>query len=504
MMVKRSTHAPGAAAWAVTLTLAVILATASPVWAASHSSPSAQPAPAGDEPGFYITADRVVAKGVSLSLLPEGLNDPFGIIVRFQEAWVDNLAITEDLGDEAGRPTWVQISSDGTAHITQQAMRTDLFSLIASLEAPSGDPIGYLLELLGGAAQGKLVLRNVAMRVLRADVGHGEIPAMRVRYVQDPSQLRDWDRILRSREQSRGFWARYRSLDKYPRGREQPQPSQLPGEVSGLLACVQQALGIDAGQLLGQLAVVDPAGVASEVERQLRGLLATHPQAALACLPDTLSQLSRGEQGAGQQSPAGEGSVTPPKGTLPELPLPVLPKPPTLPITPPPVQDLADCVVDALNGLLHEPGRLQALTRGLDELAVWLDGLCRAGLASGDGKATDLLPATLQQVLGTGLLDETIARAVANLLAGLHASGGVNTGGGAQGPSGSDSGPAGVLQGVASAAGGVVGSAVDAGGAAVNGTLEVVNGVVSGVTDALKATGQAVRSFLKKVTDPRN
>lgn len=450
----------GAAVWAALLAWAVATAAAGPAWAASHGASPAQQQQqqqqgqaASDELGFFITADRVVARGVHVEPAPGGPDHPFGVIVRFDEAWVDNLAITEDLSDEVGRPTWVQITSDGTAHVTDQAMRTDLFSLIASSEIPPGeDPIGYLLELLSGAAEGKIVFRNVAMRVLRAEVGHGEIPLMRARYVSDPSQLRHWDRIQRSSQQSRALWARYGSLEGY---RRDGVASPLPGPAGDLLACVQRALGIDPGRLLEGLTATDPARLAAELERRLRELLARDPRAAQACLPGAGSGPASGTAQGPAQPGTGRRPGTPP----PAIALPPLPPVPVLPVAPQPVRDLLDCVVDALNGLVKEPPRLERVTGSLEALGAWLAGTCEESLAATGGPVQETLRATLARALEADRLVDPVAGLVAGLLARPVGPAGASgssepTGAGADAGVGRSIGA--VLGGVGQAVGGVV------------------------------------------------
>ena len=410
---------------------------------------AASPAPASLEDllvpdrYFIVTADEMVGRGASVMPVTEPGAGPFEVIVRFESAEIHNLALTQDLSQ--GSPLYLQITSSGVARVTDTAMRTDLLSLIGTIPgaAQAADPIQFVLDLLESGGQVTLRVRDMGMRATWMHTGTAVLPGAVMRFVTDPADLAQRDRIQRVERQAAMLHGKYRDLDDLRRDRQQQEragllpglpggdlplpglpgpglpsaplpdlplpkpripappvpPLPLPEEARDLVACLEEALPKDPLSLLDLSALRQ-----GDLEGAVAPLRDLNPQAVAGCLADEPAPEAPETPAAAPAEPGESGADQP------ALPLPVQPALPDL-------SPALACVA----------GSLDLAERDLEPLAgdssltatELLDGLVDLGLA----EARSVPSVALQLAGDCGRYWPDLADLAGSLLGGTGSSG---------------------------------------------------------------------------------
>ncbi|QIA26551.1 hypothetical protein DYI95_002490 [Thermaerobacter sp. PB12/4term] len=347
---------------------------------------------------FIVTADEMVGRGASVMPVTEPGAGPFEVIVRFESAEIRNLALTQDLSQ--GSPLYLQITSQGVARVTGTAMRTDLLSLIGTIPgaARSADPVRFVLDLLESGGQVTLRVRDMGMRATWMHTGTAVLPGSVLRFVTDPAELAQRDRIQRVERQAAALHGTHRDLYDLRRDRQRqqagagpalplplpdlPLPQRpgpgippaplpdlplprpriptpdvpgvpLPPEARNLVQCLEEALDRDPLSLL-DLGALQQGDLEAALE-PLRGL---DPQAVVGCLGEEPAPAPE----AG--SPEAPDSGTTRQGSMPALPLPVQPQLPGLTPALACVAQSLDLSAGALQPLAGDPSLAAAQLLG--------------------------------------------------------------------------------------------------------------------------------------------
>ncbi|QBS37495.1 hypothetical protein E1B22_06370 [Thermaerobacter sp. FW80] len=407
---------------------AVALLALGPLAGAAGAAGAAAPGPAdlGDllvpDRYFVVTADELVGRDAVILPASGPGAGPFDVVVRFASADIRDLALTQELGRDG--PPYLQITSRGVARVTDVALRTDLLSLVGTIPGAvkATDPIAFVLDLLQRGGRVTLRVRDVGMRATWMHSGTAVLPDATLRFVHDPADLAQRERIDRVRRQADLLHRRYRDahgLDDLrgrhrssegsqrrppgaspeaapgaaqpgsgspqqpaagtgesqpaPPGPPSPPDAGLPPAARALVTCLAQRLHRD------PLPLVDLEALRQgRWDAALERLRPLDPAAVLACLGEgTGAPPPDGGTSDGASRHAGggaeDGAVPPPQRSLP-------PRDPLLPELGPPLTCVAGALDRPVRDLAPLAGR--ALRTGVDLLAALVDeGLLRAAAA---------------------------------------------------------------------------------------------------------------------------
>ncbi|WP_167758860.1 hypothetical protein [Thermaerobacter sp. FW80] len=399
-----------------------------PLAGAAGAAGAAAPGPAdlGDllvpDRYFVVTADELVGRDAVILPASGPGAGPFDVVVRFASADIRDLALTQELGRDG--PPYLQITSRGVARVTDVALRTDLLSLVGTIPGAvkATDPIAFVLDLLQRGGRVTLRVRDVGMRATWMHSGTAVLPDATLRFVHDPADLAQRERIDRVRRQADLLHRRYRDahgLDDLrgrhrssegsqrrppgaspeaapgaaqpgsgspqqpaagtgesqpaPPGPPSPPDAGLPPAARALVTCLAQRLHRD------PLPLVDLEALRQgRWDAALERLRPLDPAAVLACLGEgTGAPPPDGGTSDGASRHAGggaeDGAVPPPQRSLP-------PRDPLLPELGPPLTCVAGALDRPVRDLAPLAGR--ALRTGVDLLAALVDeGLLRAAAA---------------------------------------------------------------------------------------------------------------------------